>query len=100
MEPAGERITEFALARISPNPSVNMARIEYTVPREAKVRVSIVDIQGRTVATVVDAVKQPGRYQSVWNGENVRGGRAPAGMYFVRYEAPGKVAVKRVTLTR
>ena len=35
----------------------------------------------------------------VWNGENALG-RAPVGMYFVRYQAAGKSAVKRLMLTR
>ena len=79
---------------------VDNARIEYTVAREVKVRMSVVDVQGRVVATLVDGVQRPGRYQAAWNGEGTRGGRAAAGMYFVRYEAPGKTMVKRLALTR
>jgi hypothetical protein len=97
--PPAEVITEFALARVSPNPTSGAARIEYTVPRAAKIRVTIVDLQGRTVAKVVDGIQNPGRYQAVWTGDGGRG-RVSAGMYFVRYEGGGKVAVKRVALTR
>ncbi len=96
---AGELITEFALARVSPNPTTDVARIEYTVPREAKVRVSILDLQGRLVSKVVDLVQRPGRYQAIWSGSGDRG-RVAAGMYFVRFEGGGKVAVKRIALTR
>lgn len=95
---AGERVTEFALARVSPNPTTDVARIEYTVAREAKVRVSIVDLQGRVVADVVNGVQGPGRYQAVWNGEGARG-RVPAGMYFVLFGAGGKTGTKRIMLT-
>ncbi len=95
---AGERVTEFALARVSPNPTTDFARIEYTIAREAKVRVSIVDLQGRVVADVVNGVQGAGRYQAVWNGEGARG-RMPAGLYFVRFDAGGKTGTKRIMLT-
>jgi len=97
---AGADITEFALTRISPNPMADMARIEYTVAREAKVRVSIVDVQGRVVASLVEGVQPPGRYQTAWDPAAAHSGRVEAGMYFVRYDAPGKTTVKRLALTR
>ena len=96
---AGALVKEFALARISPNPMVNMARIDYAVAREGRVKIGIVDIQGRTVATLVDGVQRPGRYTATWSGAVARG-MAPAGVYFVRYEAGGKSMVKRLLLTR
>jgi len=96
---SGAMVKEFALSRISPNPTTTVARIEYTVPSTARVRVSILDLQGRLVSSVVDATVQPGRYTTVWNGNGI-GGRVAAGMYFVRFEGGGKTAVKRIALTR
>ena len=92
-------VTEFALSRIVPNPTQGSARVDYTVAQAARVRLTIVDLQGRLVATLHDGVQPAGRYQTVWNGENALG-RAPVGMYFVRYQAAGKNAVKRLMLTR
>ena len=96
---AGAAVTEFAVTKIAPNPTQGSARVDYTVARETRVRLTIVDLQGRLVATLHDGVKPAGRYQAVWNGENALG-RAPVGMYFVRYQAAGKSAVKRLMLTR
>ena len=62
-------------------------------------RLTIVDLQGRLVATLRDGVQPAGRYQAVWSGKSVLG-RAPAGMYFVRYQAAGKSTVRRLLLTR
>jgi flagellar hook assembly protein FlgD len=70
------------------------------VAREAKVRVSVLDVQGRVMAVLVDGLQRAGRHQVVWSGETARGGIAPAGLYFIRYQAPGKDLVKRVTLAR
>jgi flagellar hook assembly protein FlgD len=78
---------------------VDFARIDYSVAKETAVKVRVVDVQGRTVATLVDRVQPVGRYQVQWRGETPSG-RAPAGMYFVRYEASKFVATKRLALTR
>jgi len=94
---AGEIVREFALTRISPNPANGPARIDYAVPQQSKVRLSVLDVQGRVVAVLVDGVVKAGRHQAVWSGQMTRG-TAAAGMYFVRYEAGGKSFVKRVVL--
>jgi hypothetical protein len=50
------------------------------------------------VARLVDGVHRAGRYQATWNA-NHGAGRAPAGLYFVRYEVPGKTLVRRLIVT-
>ena len=92
---AGMPITEFALPAISPNPTRDLARISFAVPRSSHVRVTVVDVQGRQVATLIDRNFNVGRYQVTWNGESERG-RVASGIYFIRLEAPGKNLVQRV----
>ncbi len=96
---AGTAITSFALGKISPNPSRGMTRIDYELPREASVRVSVMDVAGREVAVLASGSKGAGRYQAVWSGETDRG-RAPAGLYFIRYQAPGIQLTRRLVLAR
>ena len=76
-----------------------MTLLEITVPREAPVRLSVLDIQGREVATLIDGIYRPGRYQVTWNAKSGRG-EAPAGLYFIRYRVPGKEMVRRLVLAR
>jgi hypothetical protein len=94
---AGGEVVAFALAPVTPNPSRGVARIDYTVAREARVRLTVVDVLGREVARLVDATQTPGRHQAIWTGEAQRG-RARAGLYFVRYETPARVFVRRLVL--
>jgi subtilisin family serine protease len=96
---AGSAITEFALTRVAPNPSRDVTSIEFTVPRSAAVRVSVLDVAGREVARLTDGEHAPGRYQLVWTGE-VNGHQASAGMYFIRMQAPGVRSTQRLVLTR
>jgi hypothetical protein len=95
----GRAITEFALVSVTPNPTAGLARIEFTLPREARVRLSVVDIQGREVAMLADAPYRAGRYQATWSGKTGRDGAA-AGVYFVRYQVPGRSQVRRVVVAR
>jgi hypothetical protein len=67
------------------------------VPREANVRLSVLDVQGREVAVLVNGVLRPGNYHAVWNGMTDRGA-APAGLYFVQITTPAGKMVKRLAL--
>ena len=91
-------VVDYALGRVSPNPTRGVATIEFTVAREAPVRLGIVDLQGRQVALLADGVRPAGRYQVAWNGKTERG-VAPGGVYFVVYQAPGKKLARRLVLT-
>jgi hypothetical protein len=83
---------------VTPSPTRGLARIEFSVAREAWVRLSVIDVQGRSVARVADGVYRAGRYQAAWNAtDGAR--RVPAGLYFVRYEVPGKTSVRRLIVT-
>jgi hypothetical protein len=61
------------------------------------VRLSVVDVQGREVAVLVDGVQRPGVYQATWSGRTERGA-APVGLYFVRYQTPNGNLMRRVVL--
>jgi hypothetical protein len=92
-------ITAFALAPIAPNPLRGTGNVFYALPREASVRLSIVDVQGREVKVLAEGVQGAGLHQVQWDGSTDRG-MASAGMYFVRYQTPGKTLVRRLVFSR
>ncbi len=94
---AGERILDFSLSKIAPNPTSGMARIEYAVPRSTNVKVAVLDVQGREVAMLRNGVHPAGRYQTVWTGE-ISGHRALAGVYFIRLQSTGHELTRRVVV--
>lgn len=95
---AGAALTQFAVTRVAPNPSHGDVNVEFTVPQRANVKVTVLDVQGREVATLANGAHVPGRYQVLWSGE-LNGQKAPSGLYFVRLQAPGVHSVRRVTIT-
>ena len=70
-----------------PNPSPGAARIEYMLPRASQVRLSLFDIAGARVATLVDRFEAAGRREVPWNGRDARGALVPAGVYVVELAA-------------
>lgn len=92
-----ERPTAFAVT-VHPNPSEGPA-IEYSVPREAKVRLSVFDVAGREIARLVDGSQPAGRHQATWSGTAAMA-HVRAGIYVVRFETPEGTWTKRFTLLR
>jgi len=82
---------------VHPNPSVGPARIQYSLPREALVRLSVFDVAGREVARLVEGRSSAGRHVASWNAS---GPRMPAGVYLVRFETPEGVWTRRLALLR
>ena len=52
-------------------------------------RLSVIDVQGREVARLVDEPSSAGWHRAVWRARNSAGGLA-AGAYLVRLQADGK----------
>jgi len=90
---------QFALETIAPNPSSGAVRIVFLMPRDARVRITVLDALGRCMAILVDGAYPAGSHQVVWDA--VAGWTAaPAGLYFVRLESPQGASIRRVSLTR
>ena len=85
----------FGIASIGPSPARGPARIDYVVAREAPVRLTVLDLQGRQVEVLATGARAAGRYQAQWPPP---GSMVPAGLYFVRYDYPGGSDLRRVVL--
>lgn len=81
-ELAGAIPKEFALYQNFPNPFNPSTMIRYDVPTAAYVTVTVFDMLGRTVATLVDGIQEPRSYQVDWNATGMS-----SGMYFYRIVA-------------
>lgn len=106
---AGERglPQEFALGQNYPNPFNPTTVINYALPVDAHVTLSIYNDLGQKIATLVDGVKSAG-YQSVqWDALNGHGAPVGSGVYFYVIKAtstagstPSFTQVKKMMLIR
>ena len=88
------------LLPVRPNPVVGRALLGFDLARPGAVALELYDVNGRRVKSIVRGPLDPGRYTFEWNGSDDRGAPLPAGVYVVRFSAPGLTASQRVALVR
>ena len=88
------------LASGYPNPFREATTIGYTLPRHTRVVLTVHDVLGRRVATLVDRPQAPGSYRAGWDGTDAGGARQPAGVYLYRLAAGATVQTRRLVLLR
>ncbi|MEZ4388543.1 MAG: FlgD immunoglobulin-like domain containing protein [Candidatus Krumholzibacteriia bacterium] len=86
--------------RCTPNPFVHETEIAYALPRGMPATVAIYDVAGRRVRELFAGTAPPGESVVVWDGRDDRGQGVPSGIYYVRLQAGGERAVRKVTLLR
>ena len=70
-----------------PNPFSPATAIRYTVPQPGTdVRISVYDLRGREVKTLVAEELPPGEYTTVWRGRDDSGNELGSGVYFYRVQ--------------
>jgi hypothetical protein len=83
------------LTRIRPNPFVRTSLIEFTVARRGPVRISIHDVTGRLVRTLLDGELPAGEHAASWDGTDATGGKVTGGVYLTRLDATGVTQAKK-----
>ena len=92
----------FSLSQNSPNPFNPSTAISYTVAggRTVEVVLKVFDIRGALVRTLVEDVKEAGRYFVFWDGTDNKGGRVSSGVYFYRIQTEEFVQTRKMVLLK
>ncbi len=99
-EPAPNLLAAFSLQPAYPNPFNAATQIRFSLPREARLRATIVDQLGRTRRVLVDAKLSRGIHRLTWDGRDDAGRDLPSGTYLLRVWADGQVISRKLTLLR
>lgn len=91
----GQAPPAFALHPLWPNPSSGQSRVSYAVPRTARIRLTLTDVQGREVARLTNGVHEAGTYTATFDERDLR-----AGIYFVRMQADGVSLTQRLAVVK
>ena len=83
--------TEMALAQNYPNPFNNQTNIQFTVPIESNVRITVLDVLGQTVKQIFAGRVAAGSHTVSFNADGLS-----SGIYFYRMQAPGAVLVRKM----
>lgn len=97
---AGTTETTARLRAPYPNPTARGATVVFRIARPEYVRLSIVDVSGRSIRTLHDGMLPPGEHVNVWDG--LTGNRivAPTGVYLVSLRTSEGVRTQRLSIAR
>jgi hypothetical protein len=86
---------QYELRQNRPNPFNPSTVIEFILPNDDYVRLTVFDRHGREVALLADGEYPKGSHLVRFSGE-----RLPSGIYFYRFESSNHFEVRKMTLTR
>ena len=93
--PPGPSPSRIELGPARPNPFTRSTSFTVSLPAEANVELSIHDLAGRRMATLLSGRIPAGRRDAVWDAAGARDG-----VYFARLQVNGRVFTQRVALLR
>jgi hypothetical protein len=79
--------TPFTLNQNYPNPFNPETSIRFNLPQPGLVQISVVDVSGRLVRTLLSELRNAGSYSVKWDGRDSAGNPVPSGIYICRMEA-------------
>ncbi len=87
--PAGSVPAPFALSLSGANPFRDGAELRFRIPVAGPVKLTVADISGREIATVLARDLPAGEHSVRWDGRLDGGAAAPNGIYFFRLTTAG-----------
>jgi hypothetical protein len=98
--PEGEVPFGIVLKQNRPNPFNPVTTIAFGMPMGGRAELSIYDITGRVVTTLVDGEVGPGFHNVTWDGTNSSGEKVASGVYFSRLSALGEDHARKMILLK
>lgn len=85
----------YILNQNYPNPFNPITTISYHLPKSSFIKLSIYDIKGKLVKTLVNEKKGAGSYSIEWNAENIS-----SGIYFYQIKAGEFISVRKCLVVK
>jgi hypothetical protein len=86
---------KFTLSQNYPNPFNPMTKIKFNVPKSSNVNITVFDVLGRHITTLVNEKLNAGSYETEWNANNM-----PGGVYFYKIETESYSETKKMVLVK
>ena len=90
----------FHLNQNYPNPFNPTTEIGYTISERTFVSITIYDVQGRLIKSLLNQNQDAGLYQTNWNAKNEQGVSVPAGVYFYTIQTEKFKDTKKMILLK
>lgn len=87
---------EYRLYQNYPNPFIDFTKIEYDIFFPTRASISIYNILGQKVRTLINDYHSQDRHVQIWDGLDDQGIKVAAGIYFCRLQTENISIVKRM----
>lgn len=87
------------ILRINPNPCVSSTNIEFYLKESGSIKLSVLDVAGKTVAILHDGKMAAGKHNITWDIKSNKTGSITSGNYFVKLESEKLNEVKKIIVT-
>ena len=97
----GELLPEvFSLHQNYPNPFNPVTTLRYDLPENAMINITIYDMLGRQVKTLMDQTQDAGYKSVIWDATNDYGKPVSAGIYLYQIQAGEYISTKKMVLLK
>ena len=91
---------KFAIKSIEPNPFNSIVSIDYSIGEKTYIDISIYDVLGQKVKTLVNKKQNTGNYKVNWDATDNIGNSVKSGIYFVNVRTGIGNRVRRIVLVK
>ena len=91
---------EFSLRQNYPNPFNPVTTLRYDLPEQTHVNITVYDMLGRKVRTILNQQQDPGYKSLIWDATNDYGKPVSAGMYLYQIQAGEYISTKKMVLLK
>jgi hypothetical protein len=93
-------LPQFVLDQNIPNPFNPATAISFSIPRRMEVDLTVFDVSGRKVVTLLHGTIPAGRSSVEWSGRDANGRAVSSGVYFYRLRSGSRVQTKKMVLLK
>ncbi len=83
-----------------PNPFNPSTTISYSLPHDGMVEISVYNIKGQLVKTLVKGEQLAGNYEAVWNGKDKNEKSVSSGIYFYKLSTKDETIMKKMLMLK
>ncbi|HHE37092.1 MAG TPA: T9SS type A sorting domain-containing protein, partial [Candidatus Cloacimonetes bacterium] len=92
-------LPEFFISNY-PNPFNPEVNISFSLPERSFVKLSIYNLKGQLVKTLINEKYENGNFNIKWNGRNKQNEPVASGVYFYKFESEKFSKIKKILLFR
>jgi hypothetical protein len=83
-----------------PNPFISSTTIAYVMAGEGVAKISVFNVRGRRVRTLIAGTQTAGVHFAIWDGSDCSGRRVSPGIYFYRMETDDYTGVRKMIVAK